>query len=654
MREEEIISLIYDIEENKELIYEIPVKKLGTILDYASDKYYNTGVSVVSDDMFDIIKDIVLEKNPKHKIGKKIGAKVGEDKVKVKLPFHMGSLDKIKPGSGALERWLKTYGGPYVIMDKLDGVSALLHKRGNSIHLYTRGDGSTGTDITNLIQYIPSIKLDRLPNNLSVRGELIISKQKFKKYEQVMSNGRNMVSGLVNSKSVDANILKDIDFICYELIEPMSQIDQLASIRSFGLKDVEYVYLDFLEEGILSDILSNRKKDSKYEMDGVVVVDNSIHKKNISGNPKYAFAFKTISDLEYEDVKVLGIEWNISKDGLIKPIVKIEPTQISGVVIKNVTGHNAKNIIDNKISKGAVVRVVRSGGVIPHILSVIKQASSIQYPDVPYKWNETEVDLMYIGKRDDSEQLLVKNLTNFFKKIDTKWISESTIIKFVNAGFVTIKQIVHISKKDLLKLESFGEKMTEKIYNSIQTSIENVELVDLMCGSNIFGSGFGQKKIGFILQKYPDIVTTKTKNDKLVELITEIDGFDVLTAGKFVEHLDEFRNFLKDLGIKYNNKYQKQQLRVEPELHREAGPKIDSPKHNFNGQKIVFTGFRNKELENLITSSGGQVTTSISKNTNMLICVDKDEQSSKLQKAKELGINILSLEEFKKRYKIKI
>ena len=111
----------------------------------------------------------------------------------------------------------------------------------------------------------------------------------------------------------------------------------------------------------------------------------------------------------------------------------------------------------------------------------------------------------------------MKNLTNFFKKIGTKWIDENTIIKFINAGYSSIKEIINATKDDLLELESFGEKMAEKIYNSIQESLKDIELVDLMNGSNIFGNGFGKKKLGAILKVYPDIVDKKINKDKLTK-----------------------------------------------------------------------------------------------------------------------------------------
>jgi NAD-dependent DNA ligase len=636
MSEEIIVKKIKELENNIELARKIPITILAKIIKYATDKYYNTQVSIISDELFDFLIDVLKERSPKNKVLTQIGAPITE-KIKIKLPFHMGSLNKIKPGGG-LNKWIEKNKGHYSISDKLDGISGLLHKKGNKINLYTRGDGTYGTDISYLIPHIKSIKIDKLPENISIRGELIISKIKFKKYENTMANGRNMVAGIVNAKTFDPTIVNDIEFICYELIENIKHSEQINLLQSYGLKCVYNSILYELNDNILNKLLEKRKKESEYEIDGIVIFDNNIHPKNKSGNPDYGFAFKSLSSLEYADVQVIDIEWNLSKDGLIKPIVKIIPTKISGVIISNVTGHNAKNIIDNKISKGSIIRIVRSGDVIPYIVEVIKFAPKIQYPVIPYKWNESGVDLIYDKNIEDEiavEQLLMKNLTNFFKKIGTKWIDENTIIKFINAGYLSIKEIIKATKDDLLELESFGEKMAEKIYNSIQESLKDIELVDIMNGSNIFGNGFGKKKLGAILKVYPDIVDKKINKDKLIDMIKKIDGFDDKTAIKFSENIDEFCNFLKELNVTYENKFKEMKVG-----------------NKFKNMNIVFTGFRDKELEEKIINEGGKIVTSVSKNTNLIICIDKNESSNKMDKAKNLNIKIMLKDEFIKKYNI--
>ena len=154
----------------------------------------------------------------------------------------MGSMDKIKSDDKLVNKWTKTYGGPYVVSDKLDGISCLFVKNGNETNLYTRGDGYVGQDISHLIKMV-NMSITNLPNsklvNVAIRGELIISKKNFKKYSKIMSNARNMAAGIVNAKptSVNKNYAKDTDFVAYEIIEsglkpstqlkPSAQLEQL-------------------------------------------------------------------------------------------------------------------------------------------------------------------------------------------------------------------------------------------------------------------------------------------------------------------------------------------------------------------------------------------------------------------------------------------
>jgi NAD-dependent DNA ligase len=154
-----------------------------------------------------------------------------------------------------------------------------------------------------------------------------------------------------------------------------------------------------------------------------------------------------------------------------------------------------------------------------------------------------------------------------------------------------------------------------------------------MTASNLFGGGLGERKLGAILKIHPTIIKMKVGREKLIEMIKEIDGFDDKTAIKFADGIQEFKDFLKDLNIEYKNKFENQKI----------GSK-------FKEMNIVFTGFRNKEWEDIIEKEGGKMVNSVSKNTKLIVCMDKNESSSKLDKAKQLKITIMSKEEFSKKY----
>jgi len=220
-----------------DFITKVSTSTLAKVLKYAADKYYNDGKSVIGDDLYDMVREAVEEANPKHPVLKKIGAPVRHAQNKAKLPYFMGSMNKIKPGTGALDKWLKKYEGPYVYSDKLDGVSGLYVVGAKGPEMYTRGNGKVGTDISGKIPLFPSLNLKKsvssMKKGLAVRGEFIMKKKTFKdKYQSTTKNARNMVAGVINSKTVDQRKAADVDFVAYEIINPkMAPSEQYKTLK---------------------------------------------------------------------------------------------------------------------------------------------------------------------------------------------------------------------------------------------------------------------------------------------------------------------------------------------------------------------------------------------------------------------------------------
>jgi len=216
---------------------------IAEILIYLNDKFFN-GEAEVSDNVYDILKDLMEEKYPDHPVLKLVGAPIEHNKVD--LPYWMGSMDKKKTES-EVTKFSTEYKGEYVISDKLDGISALLLLENNSINLYTRGNGTAGSNISHLI---PFLGIDSLitkcfsekekEKKIAIRGELLLSKNNFELVKYLGANGRNMVSGIVNAKNPDLSILKLIDFVAYEIIEPrLKPEDQMKRLKKCGFKLVE-------------------------------------------------------------------------------------------------------------------------------------------------------------------------------------------------------------------------------------------------------------------------------------------------------------------------------------------------------------------------------------------------------------------------------
>ena len=625
-------------------------KTIINVIKYANDQYHNNQ-SIISDEIFDMLIDLIKDLDPTNKILKQIGAKINT-KNKIKLPYTMFSMDKIKStDQNIIDRWKLKFNGPYISSDKLDGVSGLLIKSNNKLCLYTRGDGYEGSDISYLIKYIPSINnidINNIPNDVAIRGELIMSKEKFKKYSKDMANARNMVSGIINSKKLNSKVIADIDFISYELINPWIQLqnEQFIKLNNYGFKVVDFKLDIDINLNNLSSILIERKLTSDYEIDGIIISNNILPNRTTDSNPTYAFAYKDTTLADSADVEVIEVEWNISKDGYIKPKLKIIPTKLSGVVISNVTAYNAKFIVDNILGPKSIIRLIRSGDVIPKIISIIKPAlnNKPQLPTIPYKWTESGVDII-VDDESTIEQK-IKELTFFIKKLNILSIDEAIITKLINTNIDTIEKIISIKKSDLTNISGFKDKMIDKIYTNINKRMESLTMLDLMIASNTFGHGLGEKKLTKIMQYYSDIIKLYTDNDEqtIIDLIIKIDGFEIKTAEYFVKGLDKFIELFNKL-----TPLMRKQLRQSILIFQEELTNTDLDE-KFVNKIFVFSGFRNKEWEKIIESNGGKINTSISTKTDILIISELDNTSSKIIKAKSLNIKILTKDQFENQY----
>ena len=627
-------------------------KDIIALLIKADDAFFNGDKSILKDDIYDIIKDYIRKKYPKDPYLKRVGADVDN---KVVLPYYMGSQNKIKDSEEEITKYKKQYAGPYVISDKLDGVSCLIvynkiGKKNFDIKLYTRGNGTEGQDITHLLTYIngfPSV------NNISydylaIRGELIISKDNWEKLKLEGNNGanpRNTVSGAINSKNLNKNVLNAIDFVCYTLIEPKLK-NGLDILKKMNFLIVNHTINDNINLNILSENLQ-KSRNNKYIIDGIVINDISKNYEIEKGkNPTHSFAFKSIHTLEQVEVIVREVEWNVSKDKYMKPIVKFDEITLDDVKIKQATGFNAGFIEKNVIGPGSRIIIIRSGNVIPHINSVLSKSASGKpslpgIVDVNYKWNDTHVDIIMIDDGNKNSKYDIKNIIYFMKTIEIDYMGPGNIAKIYNAGYDTINKIINITKEELLNIEGFKNKSADNILNALK-KIKDVDCNVLMDASNIMGRGFGLKKIKSITDIHPEILdNTKTARNKALKLkasdLIKINGIAKTSADLFIENLPKYYEFYDNLGFK-----------CKGDKKLPANAVVADINTNFKDKTFIFSGFRNKDYEKKITDNGGKITTSVSKNTSYLIVKDKNENTGKIIKARELGVIILNLEEFEK------
>ena len=590
---------------------------------------YRKGYPIMSDLEYDNLLEELILLDPDNIFLDKIGIDISDSSRKVKLPIIMASMNKIKTLDD-IKDWLRLKNIPknteIICTPKYDGLSLVVSEVNNSAS--TRGDGIYGQKSDEHYKLIKNhLCLDDNPFEYTY-GEVIMPKSIFKeKYSSEFANPRNLVAGLLNSKDT-SNSLEDIIYIKYGgvLIDGFhfrNKSDILDNLNLGQEKKVEYHLstADDITEELLIELFS--KWSFEYEIDGIILEVNDISlqeklgRETSSSNPCYSRAFKHESFVESKITKILYIEDNISKNGLIKPVAVVEPISLDGVTVSRCTLNNYKFVLDNGLGPGAVVKIVRSGMVIPLIVEVLETVEFTMpiIEGVEIVWNENGIELITLTETD--EQKIKKNIA-FFEILDANNVGEGVITQLWDAGYKTIKDILGATKSDLQSIDRFGKRKAEIVFNSIRKATTDVDLSKLQHATGIF-SGLGSKKL-ILLEKF------KTKPS--MEQVMEIEGFAEISASNYIENYDLFFDFIKGLPISISEKR-------EP---IKTGNQLD-------GKTFVFTGIRRGDLVDIINSRGGKEVSSISKNVTYLICKDKESISSKMTKATNLGVSIMSIDE---------
>lgn len=541
-----------------------------------------------------------------------------------------------------LKNWISNFSGPFFFSDKLDGASAQLWKDHNgNIMLYSRGDGTEGQDISNLTSLIfDKNTLNKIPNGTSIRGELIISIKNFNNVSDYMKNARNAVAGLVNSKTVDNKIAKNTDFVAYSILSPRFKYsEQMKKLESWKINTVKHKKVNTLSHNILSSYLTERKSKSLYEIDGIVCIDDSVLYEHKGGFPEHAFAYKMITADQLTTATVEDVLWELSMDGYIKPTIKIKPVNLKGVTVTYTAGFNAKFIVDNNIGPGSKITIIRSGDVIPYVLEVLSPSKKgvPKLPEYPYNWNHTEVDFVVKKLEGESKRIVtIKLLMHFFEGIGVKYMGEGIITKLVNNKYDSVEKILNADKKKLANIDGIGDTTVENIFDEIDRAFSEISLVKFMSASHKFGRGLAEKKLQNIIDVYPNILNKKWSEEEMIEKIKEVDGFSEKLASLFASNFSNFKNFYSSVS----------------KIKKLSNSTVKIVKNaKLTGKYIVFTGKRDKDLENKIISHGGKVENRITKTSSYLVHDDNsDKTSSKFENAKKNNTTVLSKTDFKLKY----
>ena len=402
-----------------------------------ANEAYRTGNPIMSDPEWDALVEELAKREPLHELLGEVGYIASDDSRKEPLPFPMMSMNKVKTPE-EIEKWIIKNGLEneyFILSPKYDGNSLAAHE--NKMLAWTRGDGVNGQRSH---EHFKAFKDTPLKEDLYTFGETIMPRARFEeKYAEDEENPRNTVGGIMNKETVTDKTC-DVDYVRYGIFYDDKNLSDV-----FPSKDKVFDYLnerqdnsvmynivkkDMLTADALKDLFE--EWNQKYEIDGIIIEVNSLKRqeelgRERNGNPSFARAYKG----DFEEVKetvVTGIKWQISKKGLVKPVMTIEPTRLDGATVTNVTGNNAKFMLENNIGIGTKMTVKRSGMVIPKVVEIIDATGFdlSQVEDaigVGVKWNDNQVELVTTEETDEQR---VQFIASFFKILGVEKIGRAS------------------------------------------------------------------------------------------------------------------------------------------------------------------------------------------------------------------------------------
>ena len=435
---------------------------------------------------------------------------------------------------------------------------------------------------------------------LSVRGELIISDKDYLANPDRKKNCLSTIIGLFNSKTLREGV-NQLHFVAYEYVG--NNIDGNI-IPSLGLKVLEKMGFEVVPHQLinkvetissmnslyLKDCLLDRKQDSIYDIDGIIIQgDSQYDRKNINanGNPTYAIAFKT--NLEITDAEVIDVVWEISRYGVIKPQVKIVPTEICNITNVSLSGFNAKFIKDNVIGKGSIITITRSGDIIPYIMGVVKASDNNKplLPSYEFNWTDTGVDI-YIPSNSKHSERDIAQITHFFKTLEVKHISEGIIKKLYSQEYTTIKSILNLNMKTLTSINGIGEGVATRLLE-VHSLLKHVnKLPVLLVASGIF-EGFGDKRIETICECFNPLTDDITTDD-----LKNLKGISTVMAERFIQSLPSFKLFYENIlsmDVQWTTQLNRRRLVSIQPIHlffRDFVIKTLKRKSNLEGVKLEY------------------------------------------------------------------
>lgn len=652
------------------------IKELTKKLNAASEAYYKNDIEIMSNFEYDRLYDelVELENETGITLNDSPTVKVGYETVQ-QLPKEahekrMLSLDKTK-SIAELKVWLGNQKG--LLSWKIDGLTVVLtYGGGELVKAVTRGNGEIGEVITNNAKTFKN-----LPKRIPFKGELVIRGEAFIKYSDFdkinqkipefdakYKNPRNLCSGSVRQLNSEITAHRNVNFDCFSLekaeykkildeefvnldeIWKNSKKNQLSWLEKMGFQVVEYkeVTTDDIEDTVKD--FSERIAEYDVPSDGLVLIYDDIAYGDSLGRtakfPRNSIAFKWKDDMM--ETVLEEIIWSPSRTGLINPIARFNPVELEGTVVSRASVHNVSILKELNLKVGDRIKVYKANMIIPQIEeNLSKTDEEVVLPEtcpacdygVELK-SDLGVETLFCSNRLCPAKR-IKSFSLFVSRdaMNIENLSEATLEKFIGMGLIkTLPDIFYLKnyRAEITSMEGFGEKSFDNLVNAVEKS-KKVTVAKFIYALGISGIGVAN---GRLIARHFDNDWEKIQNASAEELM-QIDGIGEVVANAFVDflHDDENKKSVEKLLdiVEFD---------VEPQ---------GSTDGDLRGKTFVITGnvhiYKNRnELKSAIEANGGKVTGSVSSNTDFLINNDIDSASSKNKKAKELGIPIISEDEF--------
>lgn len=652
------------------------VKKLREELRYHSYLYYVLDKPEISDFEFDKMyrelvdfeskyPELITQDSPTQRVG---GKATGDFK-KVEFKKPMLSLSNAFNGKELIEfdrsvkETLNTDNIEYITELKIDGLSMnLIYEEGKLIRGLTRGDGKVGEDVTANVKTIKSIPLyiENAPPYIEIRGEVFMPRSSFVSLNEKrdaagimpFANCRNAASGSIRQLDPNVTASRNLDFFAYSVgetegIEIKNQESLLNLLKKFHFKvNPNYKKINSIEKVIeIINEWQEKRHHLGYDTDGMVVKVNDFEQQNVLGatskDPKWAIAYKYPPE-EAETV-VENIIVTMGRTGVLTPSADLKPVQIAGTVVKRATLHNMNFIEEKDIRIGDIVKIYKSGEIIPEISVVLKNKRTgkekkfimpSECPLCKHKIYRTEGEVAYRCINPDCGGVIRENLIHFASRdaMNIEGLGPAVIDGLLAYNLIeNIADFYELRKDDIIQIERMGEKSAKNLLTSIENS-KNRGLSKFLFALGI--RHLGEKGSELISEKFKDIDVLMNAS---VDSIKSVSGIGNITA----EHI--YKYFKNEKNKKIIERLKNHGILMKLNERKSEG-------NAFKGHNVVLTGklsnIGRREAGEIIKALGGNLQSTVTKTTTLVIV--GENAGSKLEKAREKGIKIINENDFLK------